>query len=91
MAEWKKHLARAIELKGSQQKLADAIGCSQSKINWLVTEADRISAEDALAIHRATDGEVNGSQLRPDLWLTPDDCPIKPRTPTEKRSATARA
>lgn len=68
MADWKTELKRASELMGSQNHLAAAMGCSQSKISWLVTTAKEISAEDALAIHRATKGEVAASTLRPDLW-----------------------
>ena len=67
MVEWKKHLKRAVSELGSQPKLAKAMGCSQSKISWLLTTADEISADDALAIHRATDGKISASDLRPDL------------------------
>lgn len=73
MAEWKVHLQRAIEFFGSQPVLAREIGCSQSKISWLLQKAEKIDAEDALAIERATaeappDKRVTKSQLRPDLW-----------------------
>lgn len=78
MAEWKVHLQRAIDQMGSQPKLANAMGCSQSKISWLITTAKEISAEDALAIHRATGGIVTASELRPDLWPFPDHIPIEP-------------
>lgn len=50
--------------------------CSQSKISWLLVVADKISAEDSLAVHRATQGEVTASQLRPDLWPTEQHLPI---------------
>lgn len=70
MAEWKDHLQRAIEHFGSQPGLARAIGCSQSKISWLLIKAEKIDAEDAVAIERATDGVVTKSDLRPDLWPT---------------------
>ena len=68
MAGWKDHFKRAIAIKGSQPKLAKAIGCSQSKISWLLCVAKQIDAEDALAVDRATGGAVSKSQLRPDLW-----------------------
>lgn len=68
MAEWTDHLNRAIDHFGSQKLLADAIGCSQAKISWLVVSKKRISAEDALAIERATEGAVAAADLRPDLW-----------------------
>lgn len=80
MAHWKDYLREAIRLLGSQPKLADAIRgtgveCSQSKISWLLVHADNISAEDALAVHRVTDGRVPASALRPDLWTSPDHIP----------------
>lgn len=84
MADWKTHLRRAVAILGSQAKLAaemkrcGASECSQSKINWLLMTAERMSAEDALAVHRATKGAVPASKLRPDLWLSPDHIPIRP-------------
>jgi DNA-binding transcriptional regulator YdaS (Cro superfamily) len=68
MANWKKHLNRAVRHLGSQKRLAEAIGCSQAKISWLLLSADKIDAEDAVAIDRATEGAVSKSQLRPDLF-----------------------
>ena len=68
MTGWKAHLRRAIGHCGSQPLLARAIGCSQSKVSWLLVRAERIEAEDALAIERATAGAVSRGQLRPDLW-----------------------
>jgi DNA-binding transcriptional regulator YdaS (Cro superfamily) len=68
MAGWKKLFKAAVLLVGSQAKLAKAMGCSQQKVSWLLTSADHIDAEDALAVQRATDGAVSASDLRPDLW-----------------------
>lgn len=65
---WKDHLRKAIELTGSQVALGAKIGCSQAKISWLLISADNISAEDAVAIERATDGRVSRRDLRPDMW-----------------------
>ena len=75
MVNWKSHLERAIRELGSQPKLAKAMGCSQSKISWLLVTAKEISAEDALAIHRATNGVVSASDLRPDLWSNSQHIP----------------
>jgi DNA-binding transcriptional regulator YdaS (Cro superfamily) len=80
MAEWKTQLQRAVDQLGSQSRLAAAIGCSQAKISWLLITADEISAEDALAVHRATNGVVPASKLRPDLWPTDQHIPIVPAT-----------
>lgn len=70
MVDWKELLKRAIGKLGSQNRLAEAMGCSQAKISWLLLTAKDLSAEDALAVDRATDGEVSASELRPDLWPT---------------------
>ena len=64
---WKEHLRRAIRHVGSQPKLAEAIGCSQQKISWLLNTAKKISAEDACAIERVTKGVVKLSQLCPNF------------------------
>jgi DNA-binding transcriptional regulator YdaS (Cro superfamily) len=68
MADWKVHLNRAVRYLGSQTRLASSMGCSQSKISWLLVTAEEISAEDAILIDRATNGEVSKEQLRPDLF-----------------------
>lgn len=81
MVEWKEHVRRAVALKGSQAELAaemarcGAKDISQSKISWLLVKGDALSAEDALAIDRATQGEVSASEMRPDLWPTRDHVP----------------
>lgn len=86
---WKDHLQRAISLSGSQAKLADEMSrCGdrkyrQSHISWWINSADKIDAEDALAVHRATKGEVTASQLRPDLWPTNEHVPAAPTEPVE--------
>lgn len=79
MVEWKELLQRAVSQLGSQNRLAEAMGCSQAKISWLLLTAKDISAEDSLAIHRATHGAVTASQLRPDLWPTEQHVPIEPQ------------
>lgn len=68
MADFRSHILRAVELKGSQKKLADAIGCSQQQISYLLHDADRVSVEMAVGIHRATGGLVPREVLRPDIF-----------------------
>jgi DNA-binding transcriptional regulator YdaS (Cro superfamily) len=82
MAEqaWKHHLRRAIALLGSQDRLAGAMGCSQSKISWLLVTREEIALEDALAIERATGGAVSKHDLRPDVF-GPPPAPSAPREP----------
>ena len=75
MVDWKEHLQRAVNKLGSQHRLAAAMGCSQAKISWLLLTAKNISGDDALAIDRATDGEISASELRPDIWPTKQHVP----------------
>jgi DNA-binding transcriptional regulator YdaS (Cro superfamily) len=65
----------AVEIVGSQGSLAQMMGRSQQQVSALINRAPAISAEDAVAIHRATNGQVPASALRPDLWLRPEDVP----------------
>ena len=60
-------IALAIAMFGSQQKLAAACGVSQGAVHkWLY--GGRVSAENAVAIERATGGLVSKAALRPDLF-----------------------
>lgn len=68
MTAFRTHVERAIEIKGSQAKLAADVGCSQQYISWLLTEAKRISAEKSMAFEKATGGRVSRFDLRPDLF-----------------------
>lgn len=61
-------IRQAVELKGSQAKLGDAMGCSQQAIWYLLHEAESISGELALACDIATAGAVSKHDLRPDLF-----------------------
>lgn len=65
-------ISAAIEIVGSQAKLADAIGVKQQTISKLFTgERKRVSAEIAVGIHNATSGKVPKWVLRPDLFDAP--------------------
>lgn len=68
MNTFRDHVYAAVKLKGSQQKLAAAIGCSQQQISYLLNTASNISVEMAAAIDRATNGAVAKSALRPDFF-----------------------
>lgn len=74
----------AVKIVGSQTELARLMSRSQQQVSALCTRADKISAEDALEIHWATDGKVPASKTRPDLWLRPDDVPTRERSQLEK-------
>lgn len=58
---------RAIRHHGSQAKLAEAIGCSQQQISYLL-KAKSITAEMAKALDDSTDGQVSRHMLRPDIF-----------------------
>ena len=60
-------IARAVSHFGSQQRLADAIGCSQQLISRMLHN-QRPSAEISVQIHAATGGHVSKYDLRPDLF-----------------------
>lgn len=66
------HIERAVELLGSQKKLADAIGCSQQHISLLIRGAVKTTAEMAVKIDRATDGQVSRKVIRPDIFGAPE-------------------
>ena len=68
MTDFRTHIERAIEVHGSQVKLANAIGCSQQYISWLLSEAKQISVEKALQVEKATGGEITRHDLRPDVF-----------------------
>lgn len=68
MRHFRGQIKRAIELAGSQAALAEKIGLSQQGVSWLLNEAPQVSAEIAIAIDRATNGEVSKEKLRPDLF-----------------------
>jgi DNA-binding transcriptional regulator YdaS (Cro superfamily) len=64
----KSHLERAVEVFGSQKKLADAVGCSQQHISLLLRGEVKVTGEIAVAIDEATKGDVSRRELRPDLF-----------------------
>jgi DNA-binding transcriptional regulator YdaS (Cro superfamily) len=61
-------IRRAVEQKGSQAKLAMAAGCSQQLISQLIKGEVGITAETALKIDAATNGNVSKRDLRPDIF-----------------------
>jgi DNA-binding transcriptional regulator YdaS (Cro superfamily) len=61
------HVKRAIELLGSQTKLAKACGSKQQHVwNWL--HRDEVPIERAIQIEVITGGAVTKEQLRPDFF-----------------------
>lgn len=68
MTSHKVLMDKAVEAVGSQQKLGEAIGKTQQGISYMMNVATSVSAEDAIAIERATQRAVTRSQLRPDIF-----------------------
>ncbi len=57
----------AINLMGSQQKLADACGVKQPSVWAWLHGKKKVSAENAMRIEIATKGKVPAYKIRPDL------------------------
>lgn len=74
-------VVEAVRLVGSQTVLAERMKRSQQQISALCTRATSISAEDAIAMHWATDGAVPASKTRPDLWRRAEDVPSRVTEP----------
>lgn len=68
MSKFRKYIEAAVTLKGSQKKLADAMGCTQQQISYLLNEATGISAEMAISVEAATNRQITRQHLRPDLF-----------------------
>lgn len=64
------HMVEAIKICGSEAKLAVLAGVSQPAIHK-AKRAERVSAELAIAIERATGQQIPRWRLRPDLWAQP--------------------
>lgn len=62
-----KAINAAIEIVGSQQKLAEACGVKQPSVWAWLHGKKKVSAENAKRIEMATDGTVPAYQIRPDL------------------------
>jgi DNA-binding transcriptional regulator YdaS (Cro superfamily) len=77
-------LRRAVELFGSENKLAAALGISQQNLNRAVRRG-RVSPQLAIAIQKATRGSVTADELRPDLWRRAQDVPVEINQPAASR------
>lgn len=60
-------LQQAVELYGSQAKLARAIGFSQHAV-WAALMKGNVSPKMARAIHNATDGRIDKAALCPEIF-----------------------
>lgn len=61
-----KVIQRAIEIAGSQQKLASLCGVAQPTV-WRWLHGGRVDISNVLSVVKATDGKVKAYEIRPDL------------------------
>jgi DNA-binding transcriptional regulator YdaS (Cro superfamily) len=61
------HIEAAIGHLGSQTKLAEAMGCSQQQISYLL-RAKTVSAKMAIRLEAATNGKVSRYTLCPEIF-----------------------
>jgi DNA-binding transcriptional regulator YdaS (Cro superfamily) len=73
-------IQKAIDVVGSQGKLAKLLGIKQQGVSYFLHKADKVTGEMAVAIEKATNGKVTRSQLRPDLFHGFKKTPGKQRT-----------
>ena len=68
MTDFRTHIQNAVDAAGSQKALAEALGISQQGVSYLLKDAKNCSTDIAMAIEKATNGQVTRSMLRPDIW-----------------------
>lgn len=61
-----KIIQRAIDITGSQKKLADLCGVAQPTV-WRWLHGGGIDARYVMKIVSATNGQIQASEIRPDL------------------------
>jgi DNA-binding transcriptional regulator YdaS (Cro superfamily) len=61
-------LEKAIALFNNPTRLAAAIGYSQHAVWHALNRRGQVSARMAVAIERATKGQIRREQLRPDIF-----------------------
>lgn len=66
-------LEKAIELAGSQEKLAGMTGYTQGAISQMLNREGKASIKAALQFEDALEGKVTRYQLRPDFFGSPPD------------------
>lgn len=63
----REELQRAIDIFGSQEKFANAIGAYQQKVSyWL--DKGWVPPEFVIPIEKAANGQVSRHKLRPDIY-----------------------
>lgn len=62
-----KSIEKAVELCGSQKKLAQKLGVTQQLISYAIQGKRRLSVINAIKIEKVTNGEVKRKEIRPDI------------------------
>jgi DNA-binding transcriptional regulator YdaS (Cro superfamily) len=61
-------IQKAVNICGSQKKLADKCGVKPQSLNaWVHGDIKKIPLERAYQIQNATNGQVTAREIRPDL------------------------
>ena len=67
-------IEQAVEIVGSQTKLAEAVHVQQGHVwNWINRSAGRVPGEHCIAISQATEWQIRPHDLRPDIYPHPLD------------------
>ncbi len=70
----KKSLEKAIQIAGSQTRLAKRVGKEQGHVwDWLNKRAGKVPAELVCDVAKATGWKVTPHSLRPDIYRHPED------------------
>jgi DNA-binding transcriptional regulator YdaS (Cro superfamily) len=57
----------AIDIVGTQKKLAEACGVSQAAVQKWLHDKSKVAPENVLSLVNATNGMVKAHEIRPDL------------------------
>jgi DNA-binding transcriptional regulator YdaS (Cro superfamily) len=64
--------AKAVQIVGTQEKLASLLGVRQQTISWRIQHGKPISGDEAALIEQKSGGQFPRHLFRPDLWPTPE-------------------
>ena len=66
--DWRKSIKKAVDHYGSQQLMADAIGCSQASVSMWLSSTRKPSAYHAKKIQTVTNGLVKARDILPEIF-----------------------
>ncbi len=62
------NIEKAIEIAGCQAQLASMGNFTKSSVSYWLSGKRNISADNAVQLEKATGGQMDRSDFRPDLW-----------------------